>query len=117
MTTDDREGYPGSRPAGAPTLVVMTRRDGSALVVVLRGELDLDGTEQLRRVVRPELDDATSAVTLDFTELSFVDSAGLQAVLDIRDAAEDAGIGFTVRGVQPGGRPDRPDRRPRDPAT
>lgn len=51
----------------------------------LQGELDLMTAPRLREHVRPHLDDPdTTEVTFDLADLRFVDSSGLQALVDFR---------------------------------
>lgn len=65
--------------------------DGTSIAVVaLDGELDLGVLEVLDEALAKRPDDAT-AVVVDLTELAFVDSAGIQALVAARDALEEAG--------------------------
>jgi anti-anti-sigma factor len=65
--------------------------DGTSIAVVaLDGELDLGVLEVLDEALAERQDDA-AGVVVDLTELAFVDSAGIQALVAARDALEDAG--------------------------
>lgn len=65
--------------------------DGTSIAVVaLDGELDLGVLEVLDEALAKRPDDATGVV-VDLTELAFVDSAGIQALVAARDALEEAG--------------------------
>ena len=65
--------------------------DGASVAVVaLDGELDLGVLDMLEKALADRPDDATGVV-VDLTELAFVDSAGIQALVAARDALEAAG--------------------------
>lgn len=73
--------------------------DGTTVVSV-QGEVDLVSSEQLRRVLDDALQD-TPRVTLDLTELTFIDSSGLSALVDAHRKARDAGGALTLRHPTP----------------
>ncbi len=65
--------------------------DGTSITVVtLNGELDLGVLEVFDEALAERPDDAMGVV-VDLTELAFVDSAGIQALVAARDALEEAG--------------------------
>jgi anti-sigma B factor antagonist len=75
---------------------IETRRDGAAVVVVVRGELDLASSPALRT----ELERANAAgaelVILDLRELVFMDSTGLSVVVKAHQHAADSGRRFAI---------------------
>jgi anti-anti-sigma factor len=76
---------------------VVARHDGDALEVALAGELDMAAAFKLES----ELDRllarrAARRLVLDLAELTFIDSAGLGALLAIHDRAQDLGIEFVL---------------------
>jgi anti-anti-sigma factor len=73
--------------------------DGTAVVSV-QGEVDLVSSDQLRRVLDDALQE-TPRVTLDLTELTFIDSSGLSALVDAHRKARDAGGTLTLRHPTP----------------
>ena len=79
---------------GGPQLSYATEvasSDGKSIAVVaLDGELDLGVLEVLDEALAERPHDATGVV-VDLTELAFVDSAGIQALVAARDALEKAG--------------------------
>jgi anti-anti-sigma factor len=60
--------------------------------IILAGELDGEEVERLHRAVAPlPLPGDDRDLTIEATELTFVDSAGLRALLTFRDRAFEAG--------------------------
>jgi anti-anti-sigma factor len=77
-----------------PFSVDVTRLDG-ALVVAPAGEIDI-ATAPL---VREALEDAgreASVVVMDFRQVDFMDTSGLQLLIQERRHAEESGRGFAV---------------------
>ncbi|HTA05686.1 MAG TPA: STAS domain-containing protein [Solirubrobacteraceae bacterium] len=63
-------------------LEVDDHRDGGTAVVALTGELDVATALRLQRTLaRLIADDATSKLTLDLSQLTFIDSSGLAAIV------------------------------------
>jgi anti-anti-sigma factor len=75
------------------TVEVLTGADGP--VVVPRGELDVATQAELRAVLEREAS-AGSALTLDLSQLRFIDTSGLRLVLEVAEAARRAGTEFVV---------------------
>ena len=74
--------------------------DDSERVIRLRGELDIESTPDLERVLlrtRP----AGQRVVLDLTELKFMDSTGLRVLLRARAAADEGRWEINLRNVPP----------------
>ena len=78
---------------------MVVRRDGvrASATVILRGELDLHGAGILGDRVADLIEWGVPAIEIDASELAFIDSSGLKALLDARQAAEDARVEFSVR--------------------
>ncbi|BEL04688.1 hypothetical protein Q0Z83_028790 [Actinoplanes sichuanensis] len=84
------------------TVSVGPLEDDGRLRVSLIGELDHDEADRLRVAVSDAVDRfAPRHVTLDATELTFLDSAGIRALLECRDLVEKAGAGMSVSQVSP----------------
>jgi anti-sigma B factor antagonist len=82
---------------GRPTvLTVATQRRAMDAIVALEGELDLDGAPILLTEVRQQLMSGAEVIEIDAAALSFIDSAGLHAILSARAAAQAAGRRFRV---------------------
>lgn len=69
--------------------------DGRA-VIVLRGELDLVNAGELDDVLGQDDVGAAGALVLDLTELKFLDSSGLRALLRAQELAAGRGQDFAV---------------------
>jgi anti-sigma B factor antagonist len=69
--------------------------------VVLRGELDLVGAPVLVNRVHEVCRRPTRAIRLDLRRLSFMDSSGLHAVLDVRELCARNDWGFSILGGSP----------------
>ena len=75
-------------------------REGGESTLVLAGRLDTVTAPRLQEALIPEFDEA-DGVTLDFTELVYVSSAGLRVLLLGEKAAQAKGAKMTVTGVCP----------------
>jgi anti-anti-sigma factor len=88
---------------------VSTRREGAIAVVELAGELDLHESKRLGAALSQLLDEPSregpggplEAIELDAGALTFIDSAGVRAVLLARTAAADVGVDFRFARVSP----------------
>jgi anti-anti-sigma factor len=78
------------------TLHVRAEQDRSGTTIILEGEFDLNGTDRFWAVFRETLAASPRSITLNARGLTFIDSAGLQALLQARAAATDAGTAFRV---------------------
>jgi anti-anti-sigma factor len=63
------------------------RSEGDTSVLVLSGELDLATTDQLSRAVRDALRTGSRKLVLDLSGVRFIDSSGISALLNARNAA------------------------------
>jgi anti-sigma B factor antagonist len=72
-------------------------------VLKLMGRLDCDGAAWLMRQVDvlPVDVDGASHWVLDMTQVEFIDSAGLVALMAMLQAAVEAGVGFYLCGLKP----------------
>jgi len=101
------DGHAGPEPAddhallSAPSFRVAARSDGDCLRVRLAGDIDTAATARLE----PELDrlageSGCRRLVLDLGEVRFIDSAGVGALLSIRERIRSLEIG--VEGMHPG---------------
>jgi anti-sigma B factor antagonist len=76
-------------------LNVSSHDDGDTVTVVVRGDVDLSNADELER--RLTAASATpSNVLVDMSDVEFIDSAGINALLRARRAADQHGQWFAV---------------------
>lgn len=74
----------------------MTVRRG---VVALHGEIDMNNAEQCGSLCAAALDDCPGErLVVDMSDVTFVDSSGMQALLELRRIAQLRGISVAVYG-------------------
>jgi anti-anti-sigma factor len=78
----------------APTYSVA--KNGRAATLAVAGELDLSEMADFRAAVRAASEDADS-LCLDFCELTFIDSMGLSALLDMHGDLQRRGVALGVK--------------------
>jgi anti-anti-sigma factor len=74
---------------------VHVRPEGEGVRVVLSGELDLAGIDELEQVFA-EACEPGRPLTIDLTGLEFIDSSGLRVLLGVHNAAARQGFAYTV---------------------
>ncbi|AKZ59916.1 Anti-sigma factor antagonist [Streptomyces ambofaciens ATCC 23877] len=87
--------------AAVPERLLITRTttgDGVG-IVVLAGEVDLDGSSQLRDVLLSCVQSAPGTV-VDFGEVGFLDSSGINVLITAHRAAEARGVWFRIAAPQ-----------------
>ena len=77
---------------------IAVRREGPHAIVEIAGELDLHESARFEEQVSAALTDVAT-IELDASGLTFIDSAGLQALLAARDDARERGIHFRFTAV------------------
>jgi anti-sigma B factor antagonist len=85
MTTDDR------------AIAQVRRRDGTAMTVDVAGEIDLASAPALRSCLNECLSEGCTYLTLDMTELTFIDSSGLQVLVRVINHLRDNDGRMTLR--------------------
>jgi anti-sigma B factor antagonist len=90
MSTDDLSS------AARPFAVEVSRVEGRT-VVTLTGELDLATAPELRERLGLISEAGENEVTLDLTDLDFVDSTGLSVFVMVFNRAEAAGGSMLIR--------------------
>jgi anti-anti-sigma factor len=68
-------------------LEISTETSGDGRVLVLAGELDLSSVSALSERVNSELDGSITVLTLDLSELTFMDSTGLRLLIELDQRA------------------------------
>ncbi|WP_309032974.1 STAS domain-containing protein [Streptomyces alfalfae] len=81
-----------SEGAAVPERLLITRTttNDDICVVTLAGEVDLDGSAQLRDVLLSSLKDSRGTV-VDLADVAFMDSSGINVFIATHQAAEAAG--------------------------
>jgi anti-sigma B factor antagonist len=75
-----------------------SRSDGG-VVVALQGQVDLATAPQLTQAVANATKQGGDAVVVDLTDVDFLDSAGVRALVESAQAAATAGVAVTVTGA------------------
>jgi anti-sigma B factor antagonist len=88
-------------PRTSDLLRMSTGLAGSHASIILDGELDLSNRGQLLAYARNVLRHTSGSLEIDASKLSFVDAAGVTALVDIRIDAERAGVPFRVGAASP----------------
>ena len=78
-------------------LTVMTTEDGDALRVIARGQLDLSTAARLEDALHQAEARGPVTLLLDYSSLDFIDSTGLQVLLDADVRAQTDGRRLVVR--------------------
>ncbi|GAA2573645.1 MULTISPECIES: STAS domain-containing protein [Streptomyces] len=76
-------------------LITRTTTGGGVGVVVLAGEVDLDGSGRLRDALLSSVESAPGTV-VDFGEVGFLDSSGINVLISAHRAAESLGVWFRI---------------------
>ncbi len=88
------DGGQGGDRGAAPVLDAAVSDDPGAPIIELSGEIDLHTRHVLQDALREV--DGDSPVVIDLTDVTFMDSAGLQVLLSTRRRAP-----VTIRGARP----------------
>ncbi|MEV0569240.1 STAS domain-containing protein [Dactylosporangium sp. NPDC050588] len=75
----------------------VTFTPGSPTVVAATGELDVATSTELRQYLHAYLDDGVTALTVDLTEVAFLDSTALSVFVGVHKRLhQEAGSGLTL---------------------
>jgi bifunctional UDP-N-acetylglucosamine pyrophosphorylase/glucosamine-1-phosphate N-acetyltransferase len=86
----NKEGWARQREALKPSINITVRGSGSATVFDLRGRLTLgEPISQLRTEIRPMIDAGRRNVVLNLAKISYIDSAGMGALVGILKAVRE----------------------------
>jgi len=78
-----------------PNHIEVERTDGGVAVIVLTGEHDLYTAPAISDRINGVLEDGT-ALVIDLTQSSFIDSSVLRVLLEARREAHERAVGFAV---------------------
>ena len=76
-------------------------RDAGTATVTLRGEVDILTVDQVRVVLGEALAIRPQEILVDLSELAFIDSTGLGALIFGFQRARDAGVRFRLADANP----------------
>ena len=79
-------------------MTITKNKNGSALTLNVEGRLETTTAPELDAVVKNELDGVT-ALTLDFSKLDYISSAGLRVLLSAQKLMNKQGGTMTVTGA------------------
>jgi anti-anti-sigma factor len=82
-----------------PTFAVTTHREGGQLVVVATGELDIATAGAVQDAAAQREPD--EGLVLDLRGLSFLDTSGIQVVIEANRAARDEGFALRILRAAP----------------
>lgn len=99
----DRPVRPSSRVSESQTvpLRAMAVHEQGRVTVMVNGELDLGSASALHREVHALLALPVESIVLDLSGLEFVDSSGVRTLNDLRVAAAEHRIPFSVGPISP----------------
>jgi len=69
-------------------LEINTAHEGDAVVISVSGELDLAAADDLAGAIRDLEEIDSSAIVIDLSDLSFIDSTGLQTLLSAKSRSD-----------------------------
>ena len=78
---DDSNTDSGELAGGKP-LEIQTHREGDSITIALSGEMDLSTNHRLDLAIRRAEEADVGLIVLDLSELSFLDSTSLSALLE-----------------------------------
>lgn len=78
------------------SLDISVTASGTDTVVTVSGEIDLAVSADLRRAMEEELLFTPAALIADLSTVSFCDSSGFTALVQVRTKAEEAGVPFVI---------------------
>ncbi len=94
---DPPRGIGAPRRSGPPSqLVIPERRVGHRLVLAPAGEVDIATVDTLREALARAVDSGASDLWLDLTDVAFMDSMGLTALVEARATIDGAPRHFAI---------------------
>jgi anti-sigma B factor antagonist len=81
------------------TLTLASRRDADTVIVAVGGDVDLATAELLEREIVGAVGGDGTAIVVDLTEVTFIDSAGISVLLRGRRLADDNAKRYRVVGA------------------
>ncbi|MFC9255678.1 STAS domain-containing protein [Amycolatopsis thailandensis] len=78
------------------SLAISVTTSSADTVVTVSGEIDLAVSDSLRKALEEELQFTPAALIADLSAVTFCDSSGFTALVQIRGKAETAGVPFIL---------------------
>jgi anti-sigma B factor antagonist len=82
--------------AESDQLVLTTTREGTAVLVAVAGELDAHSVPSLQSLTTMLISDGYVRFALDLSQTTFIDSAGLRALIELQAKLQENGDGKLV---------------------
>jgi anti-sigma B factor antagonist len=83
-----------------PQVLFQIHREPDLARLAVIGDVDLASADELTERAKELIPDASGSLLIDFSGVSFCDSAGIRALLSIRSAAAQAGCEMRLTGVK-----------------
>lgn len=80
-------------------LINIKENTSDKAIVELIGELDTAAVEKFKKEIEPVMNDAGKLITLDFTKLEYIASAGMRVLLLLNKNATSKGGSVTIVGM------------------
>jgi anti-sigma B factor antagonist len=80
------------------SLSLTTHREAGAITIDVNGDLDMSNVGQLEKEIAAAIGECTGII-IDLTEVPFIDSAGISALLKGRRMADEQGRRYRVTGA------------------
>ncbi len=79
-----------------PSFDLRVVRNGSAVHIAPRGELDIATTPELEQALTEATAEPVAEIVLDLRELTFMDSTGLRALAQANSGAGERGVALSI---------------------
>ena len=97
----NKEGWARTRSQAKPSVNITVREAGPVAVVELNGRLTLGPpVEALGQTIRRVLESGSRKLLLNLTHLTYIDSAGMGALVSALKATRESGGEFRLSGIQ-----------------
>lgn len=82
------------------SLTINTTAPEGARLVSVSGEVDVSNASELRDAIDAALSEGVSSVSVDISDVSYIDSTGIGVLVGAAHRAADEGIAFSVANPQ-----------------
>ncbi|MCU1503173.1 MAG: anti-sigma factor antagonist [Ilumatobacteraceae bacterium] len=81
------------------TLTVQVFYDGGLTRLVANGEIDASSANTFEAAANQALAEAPSAIQIDLSDVGFIDSSGLRAIIGLSNRSRDQHVDLSVSGL------------------